>query len=95
MTPCIEWAKGRGGGGYAYSGAPRHGTRRVHRQVWIDAHGPIPKGLEVMHLCNNKACTNLEHLQLGTHRENMEMAGRDGLIKNCGHPGNRHAAKKG
>ena len=30
----------------------------VHRLVNADAHGPIPEGVEVHHLCENKLCCN-------------------------------------
>lgn len=34
-----------------------------HRYVWERANGPIPEGYEIDHLCSNRACSNLEHLQ--------------------------------
>lgn len=35
-----------------------------HRYVWELRHGPIPDGYEVDHKCNNRACCNVEHLQV-------------------------------
>ena len=35
-----------------------------HRYVWEQANGEIPEGYEVDHICRNRACCNLEHLQL-------------------------------
>lgn len=78
MSECIEH-QGYKPRGYGRRSS-RHGTPLAHRQAWIDEHGPIADGLEVMHLCNNKACINVEHLRLGTHAENMAMAARDGLL---------------
>jgi len=79
MTPCIEWVGAR----TAVNG---YGTRkinkrnyRVHRLAWEEAHGPIPKGMVVMHLCDNPPCYNVEHLRLGTQDENirdMRLKGR-------------------
>lgn len=42
-----------------------------HRVTWEEANGPIPSGMEVNHICNCKACYNLEHLELVTHKENL------------------------
>lgn len=32
----------------------------------------IPKGLVLRHLCNNAWCVNVEHLKIGTYKENAE-----------------------
>lgn len=45
---------------------------KAHRFVYEKAHGLIPKGFVVMHTCNNRGCTNLEHLVLGTQSENLK-----------------------
>ena len=44
---------------------------RTHRITWVIHFGPIPKGMVVMHTCDNPPCCNPEHLKLGTHLENM------------------------
>jgi hypothetical protein len=33
--------------------------------------GPVPNGLELDHLCRNRACCNPDHLEPVTHRENI------------------------
>lgn len=35
-----------------------------HRYEWEEVNGEIPKGYEIDHLCKNRACCNVEHLQL-------------------------------
>lgn len=34
-----------------------------HRYVWEQVHGAIPEGYEIDHLCHNRACCNVKHLQ--------------------------------
>jgi len=39
--------------------------------VWEEANGPIPDGMGVLHHCDNPPCKNLDHLFLGTQKDNM------------------------
>ena len=56
-------------------------TRRAHRAAWIEYHGPIPKGLNVLHHCDNRPCIEERHLYLGTHQDNVDDRQRRGRQK--------------
>lgn len=35
-----------------------------HRTIWKQTNGEIPIGFEINHVCRNRACCNLDHLEL-------------------------------
>lgn len=43
----------------------------AHRKVYEDAYGKVPEGFEIDHICRNRGCSNLSHLRIVTHTENM------------------------
>lgn len=45
-------------------------TQLAHRVAYIKAKGAIPKGMVIMHRCDNPLCVNPEHLSIGTQRDN-------------------------
>jgi hypothetical protein len=44
--------------------------------AWELANGPIPKGMDVLHKCDNRIC--VRHLFLGTQLDNMQDRDRKG-----------------
>ena len=53
----IKWYKGR-----------QHPVSHIMYEKYI---GPIPKGLWVLHHCDNTKCINPGHLFLGTNQDNI------------------------
>jgi len=51
----------------------------AHRYHWQYVNGPIPENLELDHLCNNKCCVNLDHLEIVTHAVNIRRAAARGV----------------
>jgi len=47
-------------------------TLYVHRVVWEALHGEIPKGMKILHHCDNPSCVNPAHLFQGTQKDNMQ-----------------------
>lgn len=40
-----------------------------HRLVWEEHNGKIPEGYEIDHMCRNRACQNIKHLQMLSGKE--------------------------
>lgn len=51
-------------------------TQPAHRYTYEALNGPVPEGLELDHLCRNKACVNPFHLEAVPHAENLRRAAK-------------------
>ncbi|WP_374725912.1 HNH endonuclease signature motif containing protein [Paraburkholderia phenoliruptrix] len=69
-TQCWNWNGRIAKNGYGVQRVGRS-CQAAHRYVFILIKGEIPAGLELDHLCRNRACVNPEHMEPVTHMENM------------------------
>src|SRR3990167_2228513 len=63
--PWLAYCKPNGYGSWGQNGY-------AHRAAWQFTFGPVPRGLQVCHHCDNPCCCNPAHLFLGTPRMNMQ-----------------------
>lgn len=68
---CLEWTGARDRAGYGRTSYLGRQGITAHRAVWLASGREIPSGLELDHVCHNRACVRLEHLRAVTHGENM------------------------
>lgn len=71
LDDCWEWRGSKDGCGYGMIKADKV-TRRAHRVSWRLHNGPIPKGMQVLHHCDNPGCMNPAHLFLGSNMDNVQ-----------------------
>ncbi|KKM00856.1 hypothetical protein LCGC14_1800190, partial [marine sediment metagenome] len=88
---CWEWKNATDTSGYGlfWKNGKHH---KAHRISWELHNGKIPKGLLVLHTCDNPLCVNPNHLWLGTNQDNQN----DMYAKNRGKKatGEKHGCAK-
>jgi len=76
---CKEWTGYLTEWGY---GRVRYRGKKMlaHRVIWEIMHEGIPEGMLVLHKCDNPSCCNIDHLFLGTHKDNFDDAVSKGRV---------------
>jgi len=72
---CMVSGYSTGSHGYSqigWSDGGRTVMRLGHRVAWEAAHGPIPEGMTIDHMCRNRRCINVEHMRLLRNEVNAQ-----------------------
>ena len=67
---CLIWTGSKNERGYGKIRSNGK-TLRVHRFAWEQAHGPIPDGAEIDHICWRRDCCNVDHMRISSRAENL------------------------
>ncbi len=72
---CIEWTKTKNNKGYGliwYYKDDKRTSMSAHRYLYMQHHNILlNRDQVVMHMCDNPGCVNIEHLIIGSHKDNV------------------------
>lgn len=75
LNSCLIWTgfarKGYGLISAAFAPGPPRKVWRTHVLAWTLRNGPVPRGLQLNHKCDNTLCGEPDHMYPGTHQDNM------------------------
>jgi hypothetical protein len=63
-TRCWLWQAYHDVDGYGRFYAPPDKDRAAHRLIWKHYNGDIPEGMTIDHLCRNRNCQQVDHMEL-------------------------------
>ncbi len=90
---CWDWAGSKDKKGYGKLNV-NNVPELIHRLSWGFHCGPIPKGEQVLHRCDNPPCSNPAHLFLGIHQDNMDDMWAKGRARPRRHLGTEHGMSR-
>lgn len=71
---CWEWTGHRSEKGYGKTRFQGK-EQQAHRVTWHLTNGPISEGMQIDHVCRNRACVRPSHLRMVTNKQNGEHRG--------------------